>query len=514
VLYSDLAVNFSGVDIEESDVISWGPIGRSDRAGDTQPPEPLGFSSSLQTQGGDPAWLTERNNDPYGTNAWGKPHEFWSTVDYEDMGGPDGDAYRVFEKDGRWYAYHRRQNYWMKLSAGSKEEARKEVEGMNAGLDMWASRRTAARSLREIAADIKREWGQNVNYAAKPYLDAMMYLNTINDKFGEDEGKWIVAYFLNNAASFRGEKAKALKDELKALQKGAGLLPTTAGEYAGGSPKAGDTAKCHADGQTIEFFDGQWMHYAGGPSHNDVYPATPREQAEKNAARSNDFSLSDAKNDEGEWIMSPEQIRAEMAYSEEEDPDDFYRDASVRTANVWGQNSRTAERSTDKAPGRWVVEVLGNGESKWARNSLTFDSREDAVAYAKDLSGRWFGMDVARVRQIPEGGLPASLSEDADLSDPDIVVNYRTASRTAAETPGNDQNGNATSGVPQVEVGDEGDKPMWPVDLPGDSVDPSTGDDAANVAGVPTPGGESGYPQPRNAALDAFRAKVQANLNR
>ncbi len=38
----------------------------------------------------------------------------------------------------------------------------------------------------------------------------------------------------------------------------------------------------------------------------------------------NDFSLSDAKNDDGEWIMSPEQIRsesyadAELAYYDEE----------------------------------------------------------------------------------------------------------------------------------------------------------------------------------------------------
>ena len=38
--------------------------------------------------------------------------------------------------------------------------------------------------------------------------------------------------------------------------------------------------------------------------------------------RGNNFSLSDAKNDDGEWIMSPEQIRSEMAY--EPDPDDFY----------------------------------------------------------------------------------------------------------------------------------------------------------------------------------------------
>lgn len=42
--------------------------------------------------------------------------------------------------------------------------------------------------------------------------------------------------------------------------------------------------------------------------------------------RGNSFSLSDAKNEEGEWIMSPEAIRAEMAYDPSEDQDDFYHD--------------------------------------------------------------------------------------------------------------------------------------------------------------------------------------------
>lgn len=38
-----------------------------------------------------------------------------------------------------------------------------------------------------------------------------------------------------------------------------------------------------------------------------------------------DFSISDAKNEDGEWIMSPEQIRSEMAANlDPPDPDDFY----------------------------------------------------------------------------------------------------------------------------------------------------------------------------------------------
>ena len=75
---------------------------------------------------------------------------------------------------------------------------------------------TENRSIRSIALDIRREWAK-VNYAAKPYLDAMMELNSINDKYYNDSAKSVVLYFLSNAASFRGERAKALKAELKAL---------------------------------------------------------------------------------------------------------------------------------------------------------------------------------------------------------------------------------------------------------------------------------------------------------
>jgi hypothetical protein len=72
------------------------------------------------------------------------------------------------------------------------------------------------RSIRAIALDIKKEWVK-VNYAAKPYLDAMLELNSINDKYYLDSAKSVVLYFLSNASSFRGENAKALKTELKAL---------------------------------------------------------------------------------------------------------------------------------------------------------------------------------------------------------------------------------------------------------------------------------------------------------
>ena len=73
-----------------------------------------------------------------------------------------------------------------------------------------------ARPIYEIAADIKADW-KNVNYAAVPYLDAMAELNSINDAYYYDSAKSVVSYFLANARSWRGEKAKEIKAELKSL---------------------------------------------------------------------------------------------------------------------------------------------------------------------------------------------------------------------------------------------------------------------------------------------------------
>ena len=73
-----------------------------------------------------------------------------------------------------------------------------------------------ARPLSVIAREIRADWAK-VNYAAKPYLDAMAQLNSIDDNYYADSGKSVVLYFLANATSWRGEKAKAIKAELKKI---------------------------------------------------------------------------------------------------------------------------------------------------------------------------------------------------------------------------------------------------------------------------------------------------------
>jgi hypothetical protein len=74
------------------------------------------------------------------------------------------------------------------------------------------------RPISEIADEIGREW-KNVYFGAVPYLEAMQYLESINDKFGEDSAKDVILYFLSNAAYWRGPVAKRIKAELKELIK-------------------------------------------------------------------------------------------------------------------------------------------------------------------------------------------------------------------------------------------------------------------------------------------------------
>ena len=75
------------------------------------------------------------------------------------------------------------------------------------------------RSLSIIARDIRAHW-PNVYFGAIPYLDAMRSLDSIGNTYGCDDARDIVLYFLSNATTWRGEDARRIKAELKALLKG------------------------------------------------------------------------------------------------------------------------------------------------------------------------------------------------------------------------------------------------------------------------------------------------------
>lgn len=71
------------------------------------------------------------------------------------------------------------------------------------------------KSISEIAYIIREDWGAKVYFGAIPYLFAMTEIDSVNDKFGCEDGKTQVLYFLSNANTYRGEIARAVKAELK-----------------------------------------------------------------------------------------------------------------------------------------------------------------------------------------------------------------------------------------------------------------------------------------------------------
>lgn len=79
------------------------------------------------------------------------------------------------------------------------------------------------RPLSTIAREIRTNWNatakNGIYFGAVPYLDAMSTLDSIEDNYMFDSGKSIVMYFLANAGTWRGETAKRVKAELKAMSK-------------------------------------------------------------------------------------------------------------------------------------------------------------------------------------------------------------------------------------------------------------------------------------------------------
>ena len=75
-----------------------------------------------------------------------------------------------------------------------------------------------ARSISTIAGEITWDW-KNPYFGAKPYIEARYDLNSINDKYFADDARSVVLYFLANAQTWRGDKAKTIKAELKEMLK-------------------------------------------------------------------------------------------------------------------------------------------------------------------------------------------------------------------------------------------------------------------------------------------------------
>src|SRR5690348_6568811 len=76
-----------------------------------------------------------------------------------------------------------------------------------------------ARSIRVIARDIVQDYasqGKPVHPFAKPYVDAMLTMDSVGDTYGAESGEYVILYGLHNLSGWRGAKAREVKAELKA----------------------------------------------------------------------------------------------------------------------------------------------------------------------------------------------------------------------------------------------------------------------------------------------------------
>ncbi len=74
------------------------------------------------------------------------------------------------------------------------------------------------RPLYEIAREIREDAkGRAFWWKAEPYVSAMSNLDKITDDYGYDSADGIVRYALSNLTGWRGETAKRVKAELKAM---------------------------------------------------------------------------------------------------------------------------------------------------------------------------------------------------------------------------------------------------------------------------------------------------------
>jgi hypothetical protein len=99
----------------------------------------------------------------------------------------------------------------MKIQIVSEIKVKKLKEKFNPTVD-----KLEGKSLNELAYIIIEDW-RPVNYAAKPYLEAMTSLDSIQDNFGADTGYSVVAYFLSNANTWKGDVARTIKEKIKSL---------------------------------------------------------------------------------------------------------------------------------------------------------------------------------------------------------------------------------------------------------------------------------------------------------
>jgi hypothetical protein len=76
-------------------------------------------------------------------------------------------------------------------------------------------------ALRDLQRNTRQSWISPL----RPYVNAMLEMNSFDDWYGIDRGVDVGLRFLSNAAPWRGEQARRIKSEIQQLIKEAQNVP-------------------------------------------------------------------------------------------------------------------------------------------------------------------------------------------------------------------------------------------------------------------------------------------------
>jgi hypothetical protein len=83
-----------------------------------------------------------------------------------------------------------------------------------------AKTQVQTRPISEIAAEIladHRAQGKELYFGAVPYVNAMLFLDKYTDNYFEDSAVDVLTYAVSNLSTWRGETARRVKAEIKAM---------------------------------------------------------------------------------------------------------------------------------------------------------------------------------------------------------------------------------------------------------------------------------------------------------
>ncbi len=132
------------------------------------------------------------------------------------------------------------------------------------------------RPLHVIAGEIALAW-KKPYFGAVPYLQALLKLDDIDDEFGAENARTMVAYFLANAQTWRGPKAREIKAELKKLYRSGGHGGYSGLDGLGANPAMPDEVRQVTEAMVANAIEGEFdadRVYSGfdeatkyGPAH-------------------------------------------------------------------------------------------------------------------------------------------------------------------------------------------------------------------------------------------------------